>query len=418
MPAQNLPAAYPLAILIALALACLVVWRVSTIDGPAVSWFVRVGSLTALGLALLLLAQALATWNAARPPLKRLARSPLEPHFKEIAVHVPWDISLAPPRLSELMPVARMSDSVMREFRTFALAALDTPDARRLRRNLGDFSLFRPDTETRIGVRDEDMVELDPLFASPRHVKNLDAEKQSRKQAALIQSSSFFELWSLADAIVSLLSKTSWQRTKPETPYGADIAAPVEAVAGSSPQVGRRAPDAATREGWFARCEQLVALQIAFVLRDIAARTITCLFAGLLCLTLLTASHLFYSFNGRAAMLTIDLLAVTGAALSAVWILVDMERDHVLSRLRSTTPGRIDVNWDFIKRIAIYGVLPLLAVIAALFPEVGGTLFGWLEPLRRLSSLLVPCALESQPSRPEWYNLRPPEACTSAARFR
>jgi hypothetical protein len=31
-------------------------------------------------------------------------------------------------------------------------------------------------------------------------------------------------------------------------------------------------------------------------------------------------------------------------------------------------------------------VLPLLAVIASLFPEVGGTLFGWLEPLRKLSS--------------------------------
>ena len=85
-------------------------------------------------------------------------------------------------------------------------------------------------------------------------------------------------------------------------------------------------------------------------------------------------------------MLTIDLVAVAGAALSAVWILVGMERDHVLSRLRTTTPGRVDINWDFIKRLAVYGVLPLLAVIAALFPEVGGTLFGWLEPLRKLST--------------------------------
>ena len=63
-----------------------------------------------------------------------------------------------------------------------------------------------------------------------------------------------------------------------------------------------------------------------------------------------------------------------------------VERDHVLSRLKSPTPGRVDVNWDFIKRIAMYGVLPLLVVIASLFPEIGGTLFGWLEPLRKLSS--------------------------------
>ena len=63
-----------------------------------------------------------------------------------------------------------------------------------------------------------------------------------------------------------------------------------------------------------------------------------------------------------------------------------VERDHVLSRLKSTTPGRVDVNWDFIKRIAMYGVLPLLVVIASLFPEIGGTLFGLLDPLRKLSS--------------------------------
>ena len=137
---------------------------------------------------------------------------------------------------------------------------------------------------------------------------------------------------------------------------------------------------------WFARCEQLVALQIAFVLRDIVARTITCLFAAMVCLTSLTAAHLLYVFNGRASLLTVDMLAVAATALSAVWILVDMERDHVLSRLRTTTPGRVDINWEFFKRIAVYGVLPLLAVIAALFPEVGGTLFGWLEPLRKLSS--------------------------------
>jgi hypothetical protein len=122
------------------------------------------------------------------------------------------------------------------------------------------------------------------------------------------------------------------------------------------------------------------------VLRDIVARTVTCLFAAMLCLTLLIAAHLLYSFNGRNMSLTIDMLAVATTAVVSVWILVDMERNHILSRLRTTTPGRVDINWDFIKRIAVYGVLPLLVVIASLFPELGGTLFGWLEPLRKLSS--------------------------------
>jgi hypothetical protein len=364
MPAKNLPAIYPLTLLFGLAMACVEVWHLSTIEGRTFSWFVRIGSLTALGLALLLLVQGLATWNAARSHLKRLARSPLEPRFREIAPNVPWDISLAPPRLTELMPVARMSDGVMYDFRALGFATSCALRARHGRRKLDDLSPFHADAERWIGVRDDDMVDLKPLFASPSHVENLSGEMRTRQHAALIQSQSWFELWRLSDAIVTLLERTCWRRAKADCE-----SVEVEAAA-----------------EWFARCERLVALQIAFVLRDIVARTITCLFAAMLCLTFLTASHLLYSFNGRASMLTIDLLAVTGVALSAVWILVDMERDHVLSRLKTTTPGRVDINWDFIKRIAVYGVLPMLAVIASLFPEIGGTLFGWLEPIRKLSN--------------------------------
>ena len=91
-------------------------------------------------------------------------------------------------------------------------------------------------------------------------------------------------------------------------------------------------------------------------------------------------------FSGRTSLLTIDMLAIAAAAIVSLWILVDMERDHILSQLRGTKPGRVDFNWEFIRRVAVYGVLSLLVVIAALFPEVGGTLFGWLEPLPRLSN--------------------------------
>ena len=81
-----------------------------------------------------------------------------------------------------------------------------------------------------------------------------------------------------------------------------------------------------------------------------------------------------------------DLLAVAAGAVTSIWILVGMEREPVLSWLRNTTPGRLDFNWAFVQRVAVYGVLPLLAVLASLFPEIGNSLFGWLEPLRKLSS--------------------------------
>ncbi|MFL6281525.1 MAG: hypothetical protein ACJ731_15535, partial [Vicinamibacterales bacterium] len=422
MPVQNMRTIYPLVLLLALAMACIGVTHVTTIDGRAFSWFVRIGSLTTLGFGLWVLAQALATWNTARSHLRRLSRSPLEPHFRDIAQHVTWDISLAPPRLTEMMPVARLADRVIRDFRTLGLAAPFIPGEHEVRRNLIDFQPFRKTSEQRMALRAGDLAEMKPLFGPPSHVETLRLEMSLREHAALIQSTSWLRLWRLSDAIVRLLENTYWQRAKHEDAR-VDVPGAVEAEAGTQSFASRRGarvavagargrgtvsaadeadasdanagtsrhrdaqmPDSSQPDHWLAECAQLVALQIAFVLRDIVARTVTCLFAAMLCLTFLTASHLLYSFNGRASMLTVDLLAVAAVAVSAVWILVDMERDHVLSRLRTTTPGRIDLNWDFIKRIAVYGVLPLLAVIASLFPEIGETLFGWLEPIRKLSN--------------------------------
>jgi hypothetical protein len=409
MPAANLPSIYPLGLLIVLLFSFYAMWQVSTIEGRVFSWFVRIGSLTALGAGLLFLAQGLATWTTARSHLRRLARSSIEPHFARIAAHVPWEISLAPPRLTELLPVARLADSVMRDFRAMATPDPYVQRVSKDRRELADFQQFRDNAASSIGVRGADVQELSELIAKPSHVENLRAEMNTRQHAALIQSESWFRLWRLSDAIVSLMESTSWRRAS----AGARVVAVGEPTGAGSPPNTWRQPlepnawldqldppireafrsaaedaktEAAKRDGWFTRCEQFVALEMAFVMRDIVARTITCLVAAMVSLTLLTASHLFYTFNGRASMLTVDLLAVGGAALAVVWILVDMERDHVLSRLKSTTPGRVDINWDFVKRLAVYGVLPLLVVIASLFPEIGGTLFGWLEPLRKLST--------------------------------
>ena len=110
----------------------------------------------------------------------------------------------------------------------------------------------------------------------------------------------------------------------------------------------------------------------------------SCLFTAMTCLTLLTAAHLFYLFQARSSFLTVDLVAVAAAASVSICLLVAMERNTVLSRLRNTTPGTVDINWEFLKRVGIYGVLPLVAVLGSLFPEVQQPIFGWLEPLRRL----------------------------------
>jgi hypothetical protein len=249
-----------------------------------------------------------------------------------------------------------------------------------------------------VSLRTNDLHRFEALLIRPSHVDQLTVEMEERQHAALIQSESWRSMWKLSDTLVSAMELTAWQRSgapalAPSSHSLATVDSATEVLAVQAPDAHivreePKAPRAAAQDepGWLDRCEQLVALQLAFVLRDIVARTVTCLFAAMLCLTLLTAAHLLYSFNGRNTTLTIDMLAVAATALVSVWVLIDMERNPVLSRLRATRPGRVDITWDFVKRIAVYGVLPLLIALASLFPEVGGTLFGWLEPLRKLSS--------------------------------
>ena len=109
MPAQNLPAPYLGAVVAVAFGAAICLFRTSTFDGMLFTVFLIVSSLAVLAIGLLLLAQGLATWNIARSHLTRLVHSPIEARLASVASYVPWDISLAPPRLTELMPVARMA---------------------------------------------------------------------------------------------------------------------------------------------------------------------------------------------------------------------------------------------------------------------------------------------------------------------
>ena len=247
MPAQNLPTAYPLAVLLMLFIALLSLWNTSTLDGRYFSWFVRFGTFTALGLGLLQLAQGLATWNAARSHLKRLARLRVEPYFVDVAPDVTWDISLAPPRLTDLMPVARLADCVMREFRTLSLAdpayLAGGPERRR---NVEDFSALQSAAERRLGFRVTDMTTLKPLFGKPAHVEVLELEMKTRQHAALIQSTAWIRLWRLSDAIVGLLEHSYWLRASPAR--GAAEAEFAEAGSDGKGQKRRRDASAAAAD--------------------------------------------------------------------------------------------------------------------------------------------------------------------------
>jgi hypothetical protein len=439
MPAQSLPWLYPAAMIGLLLMTLVTLQRPHTVEGRAFSAFLICASAFVVSSAFFQLAQAVEIWRKLRPGLTALAHSRLEPALSSVAGVVRWNLSLVSPHLRDLEPLASLADRLYG--RLVALAARTRRDRRSTDREKSSSDTVAY-TELLDGflrgsnleglVRPDDLSSISSV-TRPKQLAALRDEMTQQQYAPLLQSRTWFRLWDTSDRLVGILEKLHWHRHDPvgergkgENKYGHDEPEPEEAgairqetvqmarqavLAGTSAvnfgpqgtsgvvdmpltvvvlQQDRRKKPGEKRErvrqlaSWLSDAETLVALQCALVLRDILSRVMSCLFTSMLCLTLLSAGHLLYLFQGRSALLTVDLVAVTLAASVSIWLLVAMERDTVLSRLRHTTPGRVDINWEFLKRIGIYGVLPLIAVLGSLFPEIQEPLLGWLDPLRKL----------------------------------
>lgn len=56
-----------------------------------------------------------------------------------------------------------------------------------------------------------------------------------------------------------------------------------------------------------------------------------------------------------------------------------LSRDKTLSLLTGKTPGRLNVTRDFVLRVLIHGVIPVIALLGAQFPQTVRQIFSWLN---------------------------------------
>ena len=78
-------------------------------------------------------------------------------------------------------------------------------------------------------------------------------------------------------------------------------------------------------------------------------------------------------FIGRLLLILFLILATI-----TVTCLVGLEKDPVLSHMGGSDPGKL--NKDFYLKIAGYGALPVLSLLASEFPSVSNFLLSWVEP--------------------------------------
>lgn len=71
-------------------------------------------------------------------------------------------------------------------------------------------------------------------------------------------------------------------------------------------------------------------------------------------------------------------------APAVLWVFVQMNRNEVLSRLARSEPGKLTFDRRFVSQLLVYGLLPVLSLVAAQFPSVRGAAFSWLESILKL----------------------------------
>ena len=71
------------------------------------------------------------------------------------------------------------------------------------------------------------------------------------------------------------------------------------------------------------------------------------------------------------------------AVLLTLFVFFQMDRNEILSKIAGTTPGEVTFNPDLVLGTLTYGVVPLLGLVVAQFPNVGRYVVTLVNPLVR-----------------------------------
>jgi hypothetical protein len=98
---------------------------------------------------------------------------------------------------------------------------------------------------------------------------------------------------------------------------------------------------------------------------------------------LMLCSHSLYAFPAHQQLQLLDwayVLVIFGVTLT---VLAQLKRDPIISRLTSPASGERAWNGEFVLKLAVIGLVPLIALFAAQFPDLGGVLLHWLQPVEK-----------------------------------
>jgi hypothetical protein len=84
-----------------------------------------------------------------------------------------------------------------------------------------------------------------------------------------------------------------------------------------------------------------------------------------------------YPFPQRDTFLWLSWSTLLGALLVLLVVFVQMSRDRIMSLLSGTVPGKLSWDASLVNQIVLFGVVPVLGLLGAQFPDVFRQFFSW-----------------------------------------
>ena len=319
-PYFSLPGAYAVLLLVGIPCSYLFLWKLTpALERPLFYWFFGV-TFVAVYVALSFSFWRLwITWWSARDLLRRLAAHPIYRAYKTLVEKFPRT-----PRISFSNPSTRFSAL---EFSVDQAMSLVTSDPK-------------------LGL---DIATLEKLNACIRDAQ--ESTFQSNKEEALSNWSRALRLRSYAQGSLSQASRLVAAILKPCWCSAATTLATED------------------KQSWYVSAEYFLAARTAVFIHHLFLHFENLLFSGMAGLLLMLLAVSSYPFQPADQLLLFNWLIIVTAVLLTVAMLVQINRNSIISLLTATDPGQVNWNHEFVMKLLIYGAVPILALVGAQFPE-------------------------------------------------
>jgi hypothetical protein len=131
---------------------------------------------------------------------------------------------------------------------------------------------------------------------------------------------------------------------------------------------------------WLARVQDFVALEVTFYLSQffVHLRNMALLLSFAPVLLLIAVSS--YPFQPQRLWVLLAVVLIGLVTLSVIWIVFQIERNELVSRILKTTPNQISFRWGFISPLFLYAI-PLLGIVGAMSSDMSDLVHSGVDPL-------------------------------------